>query len=76
MNAVDLFNDVCHEMNTLDRVHQALEKLDVPENILDALDDVVSLLSQHTSTLEDLLPEEEDWGDECLTASQRNSFMH
>jgi len=77
-NTTDRFNDACSAVQELCKVRESLADIDAPQKFITMLDLLEEELETWCSQVEQEMYNEDDnsWGDECLTASERNSLMH
>ena len=77
MNAIDRFNDACSAVQELCKVRESLADLDSPQKFITMLDLLEEELETWCSQLEQQMYSDDgnDWGEECLTAAERNSFI-
>jgi hypothetical protein len=78
MNTTDRFNDACYAVQELCKVRESLADLDSPQTFITMLDLLEEELETWCSQLEQQMYSDDgnDWGESCLTASERNPFMH
>jgi len=77
MNTTDRFNDACSAVQELCKVRESLADLDSPQRFITMLDLLEEELETWCSQLEKQMYSDDgnDWGEECLTAAERNSFI-